>query len=159
MGNRLAERDPMKHETFRAFAELLIGDWVGRRRSATNEAEPVRSRWRPALDGSFLEEHWHTAGSGRSPEPTAEAFFRVSDSGPGDFVAVYRTGKIAFGESTFKDSEWTLTHRWLREPGIAAIRLRFLDENTYEQEVVGLASDGTPIPESLAVMKREGATP
>jgi hypothetical protein len=149
----------MTHKTFRTFAELLIGDWVGHRRSAVLEQEVVRSQWHIALDGSFLQEHWHTAGSGRSPELTAEAFFRVSDSGPGDFIAVYKSGKIAFGESTFKDSEWTLTHHWLKEPGIATIRLRFLDDNTYEQEVAEVASDGTLTPESFAVMKRERATP
>ena len=82
-----------------------------------------------------------------------------SDSGPGDFIAVYRSGQIAFGESTFEDSVWALTHRWLREPGIATIRLRFLDDHTYEQEVVDVASDGTPTPHSLALMKRERATP
>lgn len=149
----------MTHKTFRTFSESLIGDWVGHRRSTALEQEVVRSQWHIALDGSFLQEHWHTDGSGRSPEPTAEAFFRVSDSGPGDFIAVYKSGKIAFGESTFKDSEWTLTHRWLREPGIATIRLRFLDDNTYEQEVAGVASDGTLTPESLTVMKRARATP
>lgn len=68
-------------------------------------------------------------------------------------------GKIAFDGSTFKDSEWTLTHRWLREAGIATIRLRFLDDNTYEQEVAEVASDGSLTPESCAVMKRKRATP
>jgi hypothetical protein len=149
----------MVHETFRTFSELLIGDWVGHRRSAALEQEAVRSQWQIALGGSFLQEHWHTAGSGCLPEPTAEAFFRVSDSGPGDFIAVYKSGKIAFGESTFNDSEWTLTHHWLREPGIAIIRLRFLDDNTYEQEVAGIESDGVVRPESLTVMRRERATP
>ena len=149
----------MTQMTFRVFSELLIGEWVGHRRNAVLEQEEVRSQWHVALDGSFLLEHWHTAGSGGSPEPTAEAFFRVSDSGPGDFIAVYKSGKIAFGESTFKDSEWMLTHRWLREPGIASIRIRFLDNNSYEQEVAEVSSDGTLIPESLAVMKRERAIP
>jgi len=149
----------MTHESFRTFFELLIGDWVGHRRSAALAQEPVRSQWHIALDGSFLQEHWHTAGGGCSPEHTAEAFFRVCDSGPGDFIAVYKNGKIAFGEASFKDSEWMLTHRWLREPGIASIRLRFLDDDTYEQEVAEVASDGTLKPESLAVMKRERAAP
>jgi len=89
------------------------------------------------------------------PEPTAEAFFRVSDSGPGDFIAVYKSGKIAFGESTFEDGEWRLTHRWLREDGVATIRIRFLDDNSYEQEVAEVAADGTLIPESYAVMRRD----
>ena len=149
----------MKHETFRAFYELLIGEWVGYRQSSAVEHEEVRSQWQIALDGSFLLEHWLTAGSAGSPEPTAEAFFRVSDSGPGDFIAVYKSGKIAFGESTYKDAEWTLTHRWLREAGIATIRIRFLDNDSYEQEVAEVAADGTLIPESITVMKRERATP
>ena len=149
----------MTHETFRTFFELLIGDWVGHRRSAALAQELVRSEWRIALDGSFLQEHWHTAGSGSSPEHTAEAFFRVCDSGPGDFIAVYKSGKTAFGESTFEDCEWTLTHRWLRESGIATIRIRFLDSNSYEQEVAEVASDGTLIPESFVVMKRDRTIP
>lgn len=148
----------MTHRTFRTFSESLIGDWVGHRRSAALEQEAVRSRWHLTLDGSFLQEHWHTAGSGPSPDLTAEAFFRVSDAGPGDFIAVYKSGRIAFGESTFEDSEWTITHRWLREPGSATIRLRFLDDNTYEQGVAEVASDGTLTPESVAVMKRGCAT-
>ncbi|MFZ5786025.1 MAG: hypothetical protein ACOY3Y_06250 [Acidobacteriota bacterium] len=149
----------MTHATFQRLSELLIGDWVGQRRSAVLEQEVVRSQWRLVLDGGFLREHWHTAGSGGTPELTAEAFFRVSDAGPGDFIAVYRSGKIAFGESSFEDSVWTLTHRWLREPGIATIHLRFLDEDTYEQEVAEVAPDGTLTPESLAVMRRERSTP
>jgi hypothetical protein len=148
----------MAHKTFRTFSRLLIGDWIGHRRSTALEREAVRSQWQIVLDGSFLQEHWHTAGSGCSPESTAEAFFRVSDSGPGDFIAVYRSGEIAFGESTFDGTEWTLTHHWLREPGIASIRLRFLDDDTYEQEVALVDSDGTLTPESLSVMRRERAT-
>jgi len=154
----MLERLPMTHKTFVTFAQLLIGDWVGYRRSTELEDELVRSQWDRALCGSFLQEHWHTAGGGRSLQCTAEAFFQASDAGPGDFIAVYKSGKIAFGESTFDDSEWKLTHRWLREPGIAVIRLRFLDDNTYEQEVVDVAADGTLRPESLAVMKRERPT-
>jgi hypothetical protein len=149
----------MTHKTFRTFSKLLIGEWVGYRHSGVLEHEEVRSQWQIALDGSFLLEHWHTAGSKDSPEPTADAFFRISDSGPGDFIAVYKSGKIAFGESTFKDSEWTLTHRWLRESGIATIRIRFLDSNSYEQEVAEVASDGTLIPESFVVMKRNRTIP
>jgi hypothetical protein len=145
----------MTRECFRDFCELLIGDWVGHRRGAALEQEEVRSQWRSALDGSFLQEHWHTAGSGSSPEPTAEAFFRVAENGPGDFIAVYKNGKIAFGESTFEDSEWTLTHRWLRENGVATVRLRFLDDDTCEQEVFEVAPDGALIPESHAVLRRE----
>lgn len=149
----------MPHPTFRAFSEALTGDWFGHRRSAAHEREPVRSRWRIALDGSFLHERWHTAAVGGSPEPAAEAFFRVSDSGPGDFVAVYRDGRIAFGESTFEGSEWSLTHRWLREPGVATIRLRFVDDDTYEQEVFEVSADGVETPESSAIMKRGRAAP
>jgi len=151
------EGDPMTHSSFHKFTKLLIGDWAGHRRSAAHTHEVVRSQWQVVFDGSFLQEHWHTAGSRGSPELTAMAFFRVSDAGPGDFIAVYRDGRIAFGESTFEDSEWTLTHRWLREPGIATIRVRFLDDETYEQEVCEVAPDGTLKPESLAVMRREGA--
>jgi hypothetical protein len=68
----------MTHRTFQAFLELLIGDWVGHRRSTTLEQEPVRSQWHVALDGGFLHERWHTAGGEALPELTAEAFFRVS---------------------------------------------------------------------------------
>jgi hypothetical protein len=149
----------MTHATFRTFSDLLIGDWSGHRRSAALEREAVRSQWRTAFDGSFLQERWHTSGSGDSPDLTAEAFFAVAGSGPGDFIAVYRSGKIAFGESTFEASEWRLTHRWLRESGVAAIRLRFLDDDTYEQEVAEVAPDGSLTPESLAVMRRERTTP
>jgi len=149
----------MTQITFRTFSELLIGDWVGYRHSSALEHEEVRSQWQIVLDGSFLLEHWFTAGSGDSTEPTAEAFFRVFDSGPGDFIAVYKSGKIAFGESTYEDSEWRLTHHWLREAGIATIRIRFLDKNSSEQEVAEIASDGTLVPESFVVMKRERAIP
>lgn len=151
--------EPMTHMTFRTFSDLLIGEWIGERHGSVLKHEEVRSQWQIVLDGNYLLEHWHTAGSGDSTEHTAEAFFRVSDSGPGDFIAVYKSGKIAFGESTFIDSEWTLTHRWLREAGIATIRIRFLDNNSYEQEVAEVASDGTLIPESFVVMKRERAIP
>jgi hypothetical protein len=61
--------------------------------------------------------------------------------------------------SSQEDSEWTLTHRWLREPGIARIRLRFLDDSTYEQEVAEVVVDGTLTPESSAVLKRERTKP
>lgn len=145
----------MTHRTFQAFLELLIGDWVGHRRSTTLEQEPVRSQWRIALDGGFLHERWHTAGGGTLPELTAEAFFRVSDTGPSDFVAIYKNGKIAFGESTFEGSEWILTHRWLREPGVATVRLRFRDEDTYEQEVAEVTPEGVLKHESSAVLTRE----
>lgn len=145
----------MTHRTFQSIVELLIGDWVGHRRGATLEQEPVRSQWRAALGGGFLHERWHTAGDGVVAELTAEAFFRVSNAGPSDFVAVYRHGKIAFGESTFEDSEWILTHRWLGEPGIARVRLRFRDDDTYEQEVAEITPDGLLKPESSAVLKRE----
>ena len=145
----------MTDMTFGTFSKLLIGEWVGQRQSGGLEHEEVRSQWQIALEGSFLLEHWHTAGSGGIPEPTAEAFFRVSDSGPGDFIAVYKSGKIAFGDSTFEEGEWWLTHRWLREDGIATIRIRFLDDNSYEQEVAEVAVDGMLIPESYAVMKRD----
>jgi hypothetical protein len=147
------------HERFGDFYESLIGAWVGRRRSGGLQSEIVRSDWQKSFNGAFLHETWHTAGFGASPEPTAEAFFGISSSGPGDFIAVYRSGKIAFGESAFAGGEWTLTHRWLREPGIAAIRLKFLDADTYEQEVFEVAADGGLIQESRAVMEREGLRP
>lgn len=140
--------------TFQTFSEMLIGEWVGHRRSAAFEQEAVRSHWRMALHGSFLHERWLTAGSGLLPEPTAEALFRISDSGPGDFIAAYKSGRIAFGESTFRDSEWTLTHRWLRERGVAIIRLRFRDEHTYEQDVAEVAEDGAETRESVVVLRR-----
>lgn len=145
----------MTHRTFQSFLELLIGDWVGHRRSATLEQEPVRSQWRAALGGGFLHECWHTAGGEALAELTAEAFFRVSKAGPSDFVAVYKHGKIALGESTFEDSEWILTHRWLREPGIATVRLRFRDEDTYEQEVAEVTPEDVLKHESSAVLTRE----
>ncbi len=145
----------MTKNTFQTFSKLLIGKWVGRRGSSVLKQEEVRAQWQIALDGSYLQEHWHTSGAEGTPKPTTEAFFKVSDVSPGDFIAVYKNGKIAFGESTFEDSEWTLTHRWLREPGIAIIRIRFLDNDSYEQEVSDVASDGTLIPESYVVMKRE----
>jgi len=148
----------MTAKSFREFCALLVGDWVGHRVSTSSEQEAVRSEWQLALGGNFLQEHWHTAGSGPTLQLTAEAFFRVSESGPGDFVGVYRSGKIAFGESTFDDSQWILTHRWLREPGIATIRLRFLDDDTYEQDVAELSPDGVSTPESHALMKRDRAT-
>jgi hypothetical protein len=146
-------------EGFTQFCESLAGSWIGRRRSAGREGEIVRSRWRKILDGNVLRESWLTAGGGDAPEPTAEALFTITASGPGDFVAVYKSGKIAFGESTFAGGEWRLTHRWLREPGVAAIRLKFLDADTYEQEVDEVLPDGTLKPESSAVMKREPAAP
>ncbi len=71
----------MTDMTFGTFSKLLIGEWVGQRHKGGLEHEEVRSQWQIALEGSFLLEHWHTAGSGGIPEPTAEAFFRVSDSG------------------------------------------------------------------------------
>jgi hypothetical protein len=142
-------------DSFRQFCKALSGSWIGRRRSAGHEGEIVRSQWRTVLEGKAQHESWLTAGSGDTPEPTAEALFTISASGPGDFVAVYKSGKIAFGESTFTGGEWQLTHRWLREPGVAAIRLKFLDADTYEQEVAEVLSDGTLKPESSAIMKRE----
>jgi len=145
----------MTHSHFITFRDSLVGDWVGTRHGAEFDRELVRSRWRITLDGRFLHEEWHTAGAGDRAVPTAEALFSVSDAGPGDFVAAYRSGKIAFGESAFADSAWTLTHRWLREPGIAIVRLRFLDADTYEQEVTEVTPDGSHRPESVAVMKRE----
>ncbi len=117
----------MTNAGFRAFCDSLVGTWVGHRRTADLEHELVHSRWRKALDGRFLQEDWCTAGGGSAPEPTAQAFFGISGAGPRDFIAVYSSGKIAFGESTFVDSEWRLTHRWLREPGVAAIRLKLID--------------------------------
>lgn len=149
----------MTYKTFQSFSRLLIGEWIGHRRNSALEQEEVRAQWQIALDGSFLQEHWHTSGAEGAPKPTTEAFFKVSDGSPGDFIAVYKNGKIAFGESTFEDSEWTLTHRWLREPGTAIIRIRLLDNDTYEQEVSDVASDGTLIPESYVVMKREHVVP
>jgi hypothetical protein len=146
-------------EDFGAFCESLIGAWAGRRRGGELENEAVRSCWRKSLDGAFLHEDWLTAGGGSSPGPTAEAFFRISGSGPGDFVAVYRSGKIAFGESQFAGGEWTLTHRWIREPGVATIRLKFLDADTYEQEVIAAAPDGGLTTESRAVLTRERPAP
>jgi hypothetical protein len=145
----------MIHSHFDAFRHSLVGDWVGTRRGATYDRELVRSRWRITLDGSFLHEDWLTAGASNCAVATAEALFSFSDSGPGDFVAAYKSGQIAFGESAFADSAWTLTHRWLREPGIAIVRLRFLDANTYEQEVAEVTPDGPHRFESVAVMKRE----
>ena len=140
---------------FRQFCDLLAGSWTGRRRGAGREGEIVRSQWRKILDGNVLRESWLTAGGGDAPEPTAEALFTISASGPGDFVAVYKSGKIAFGESTFAGGEWRLIHRWLREPGVASIRLKFIDTDTYEQEVCEVMNDGTLKPESSTVMKRE----
>ena len=146
------------NEGFKEFCESLIGAWVGHRRSTELEHEIVRSVWQKSFAGNFLHENWHTAGRGGSPEPTAEAFFKISDSSPGDFIAVYERGKFAFGESVFADGEWKLTHRWLREPGVAAIRLKFLDADTYEQEVCEVAPDGSMKTESIAIMKRGHAT-
>jgi len=145
------------HDDFQRFCESIAGDWIGRRRSAGHESEIVRSRWRKILEGNALSENWLTAGGGDVPEPAAEALFTVSTSGPGDFIAVYKNGKIAFGESTFSGGEWRLTHRWLREPGVATIRLKFLDTDTYEQEVAEVMPDGSLKPESSAIMKREPA--
>ena len=142
-------------DDFKQFSESLAGSWIGRRHSAGHEGEIVRSQWQKVLDGNVLRESWLTAGSGDAPEPTAEALFTISASGPGDFVAVYKSGKIAFGESTFAGGEWRLTHRWLKEPGIAAIRLKFLDADTYEQEVCEVLLDGALKPESSSIMKRE----
>lgn len=147
----------MTQSAFQTFSRLLIGEWVGHRRTSVLEQEEVRAQWQIALDGSFLQEHWYTSGAEGTPKPTTEAFFKVSDVSPGDFIAVYKNGKIAFGESTFEDSEWTLTHRWLREPGVAIIRIRFLDNDSYEQEVAEVSPDGTLIPESRVVLKREHA--
>jgi hypothetical protein len=146
-------------KNFKEFCESLVGSWTGRRRSAELDDEIVRSQWQKSFDGNFLHENWLTAGRGGSTKPTAEAFFKISDSGPGDFIAVYESGKIAFGESAFASGEWRLTHRWLREPGVAAIRLKFLDSGTYEQEVAEVTPDGSLKPESKAIMKREQVTP
>jgi hypothetical protein len=143
------------NDNFSRFCESLAGSWIGRRRGLEHENEIVRSQWQKTLDGNFLRENWLTAGSGDTPEPTAEALFKIAASGPGDFVAVYKSGKIAFGESAFAGGEWRLTHRWLREPGVAAIRVKFLDADTYEQEVDEVMPDGTLKPESKAIMKRE----
>jgi hypothetical protein len=145
----------MSDTSFHRFMERLLGDWVGQRRSAAFDREPVRARWAPILDRGFLHERWSTAGGGHAVELAAEAFFRATDDAPGDFVAVYRDGRIAFGESSFDGVEWTLTHRWLREPGVAVIRLRFVDDDTYEQEVAEVAADGSLSSESHAVMRRE----
>lgn len=145
----------MTHSHFTTFREGLVGDWVGSRHGAAFDRELVRSRWRITLDGRFLHEEWLTAGGGACAVPTAEAFFSVSDLGPGDFIAAYKSGKIAFGESAFAASVWTLTHRWLREPGIAIISLRFLDADTYEQDATEVTPDGSHRPESVAIMKRE----
>src|SRR3989304_5941271 len=133
----------MGYRAFRDVLDSLLGDWRGHRRNQTLERELVSSKWQKALDGSFLHEDWRTAGEGLSPPPTAEAFFHVTDSGPGDFIAVYKNGRVAFGESTFANSEWSLTHRWLRESGVAVIRLRFLDADTYEQAVYEVTADGS----------------
>ncbi|MCL4810259.1 MAG: hypothetical protein KJ062_21065 [Thermoanaerobaculia bacterium] len=145
----------MIYTDFSTFREALIGEWVGTRNGVTFERERVRSRWRNTLEGRFLHEDWFTAGTGDCAVPTAEALFSIADSGPGDFVAAYTSGRIAFGESAFADSAWTLTHRWLRESGIAVVRLRFLDANTYEQEVAEVTSDGRHRFESIAVLQRE----
>ena len=145
----------MSNASFSAFCDSLVGTWVGHRRTANLDHEIVHSRWRKALDGRFLQEDWCTAGCGSTPEPTAQAFFGISDAGPGDFIAVYRSGKIAFGESTFVDSEWRLTHRWLGEPGVAAIRLKLIDGDTHEQEVVEVTPDGGLKRESRALLKRD----
>jgi hypothetical protein len=147
----------MRKLTFDAFSSLLLGNWAGHRRGAGVGRESVRSEWCSALEGGFLHERWYTAGDGESPKLTAEAFFRLSEAGPTDFVALYMDGRIAFGESTFDGSAWTLTHRWLREPGVAQVRLRFLDDETYEQEVLEIAPDGTAKHESIAVQRREHA--
>jgi hypothetical protein len=144
-------------EGFAGFCESLVGTWIGRRSGGELENEVVRSRWQISFAGAFLHERWETAGRGDSPLPTAEAFFKVSASGPGDFIAVYQKGEFAFGESSFAGGEWRLTHRWLRKPGVAEIRLKFLDPDAYEQEVLEVATDGRLIPESKAVMKRERA--
>ncbi len=106
------------------------------------------------LDGRFLQEDWRAGSRGGAPEPTAEAFFSVANGDPGDFIAVYESGRMAFGESTFVASQWTLTHRWLREPGVADIRLRFVDADTYEQEVFELSPEGEPRLESRAILRR-----
>jgi len=145
----------MSHATFRDVVRSLLGEWRGHRRSAAIEREPVASTWKMSLDGAFLREHWRTAGESASPAPTAVAFFRVTESGPGDFVAVYKHGKIACGESSFADGEWRLTHRWLREPGTALIRLRFLEADAYEQAVFEVADDGSLKEESVAILRRE----
>jgi hypothetical protein len=149
----------MGHSAFRDVLDSLLGDWRGHRRGQTLQQELVWSRWQNALDGNFLHEDWRTAGESLSPAPTAEAFFHVTDSGPGDFIAVYKNGKIAFGESTFANGVWSLTHRWLRESGVAAIRLRFLDADTYEQAVYEVMADGRLTEESVAIMKRERVVP
>lgn len=140
---------------FLAVRDALVGSWIGKRRTAAQEGELVRSRWSVTLGGRALREEWLTAGAGESAAPAAEALFSVTESGPGDFVAAYASGKFAFGESAFAEATWTLTHRWLREPGVAVIHLRFLDADTYEQEVLEVAADGSLRPESLAVMRRE----
>jgi hypothetical protein len=149
----------MGFSAFRDVLEFLPGDWRGHRRKQTPERESVSSTWQKALGGSFLHEQWRTAGEDLSPSPTAEAFFHVSDSGPGDFIAVYKSGRIAFGESTFANSEWSLTHRWLRESGVAVIRLRFLDADTYEQAVYEVTAGGGLKEESVAIMKRKLVPP
>jgi hypothetical protein len=140
--------------TFSVFSERLIGTWTGHRRSSAYDHEAVCAEWETAFAGRFLREHWSTAGGSPVPELTSEAFFRVSEAGPGDFIAVYASGGIAFGESIFDGTEWSLTHRWLRDLDAAVVHLRFLDDDTYEQEVVTLAADGSPTVESFAVMKR-----
>lgn len=145
----------MRDETFPAFRDALLGSWAGTRRNAAHDRERVRSSWSAVLEGRFLREEWLTAGAGETVVSTAEALFSVAESGPGDFVAAYQSGKIAFGESSFAEATWTLTHRWLREPGVAVIHLRFLDADTYEQEVLEVADDGSRQPESYAVMTRE----
>ena len=145
----------MKPDTFPALRDALLGSWSGTRRNAEHDRERVRSTWSAVLEGRFLREEWLTAGAGETVVPTAEALFSVAESGPGDFIAAYRSGKIAFGESAFGEATWTLTHRWLREPGVAVVHLRFRDADTYEQEVLEVADDGSRRPESFAVLKRE----
>ena len=63
--------------------------------------------------------------------------------------------KLLIGEWVGQRHRGGLVHRWLREDGIATIRIRFLDDNSYEQEVAEVAVDGMLIPESYAVMKRD----
>jgi hypothetical protein len=149
----------MTAQSFAKFCEALIGTWTGEREGNGPINEKVKSVWERALGNAFLQEHWFVSDRETAPGLHAVAYFKIGDDSPEEFFAAYKTGKFGCGNSSFRDGEWVLTHDWFQATGKAEIRLRFLDSDTYQQEVVEINETGAPRLLTKAILKRGQASP
>lgn len=145
----------MTAKSFVRLCDGLIGSWSGVREGTELKNERVRSVWEWALRKAYLQEHWFTSGSEGVLGLEAIAFFRMFNELPGEFAVAYKSRGFAYGDSSWSGEEWVLTHAWLGAEGKAEIRLRLLDRDTYQQEVVAIDDKGESRVLSKAMLSRE----